>query len=399
MRVGIVTYNINAEAGGGATFYFDVISALKGISCSHEFYYITLNGKSELDKNTIALEYSNKWIRLLKRVYNKLNQAFALRSKAVVVESEATKALNVLIRQHKIDLLYFPIPTFIKSECPSIITLWDLAHRVYPFFPEVSYQGWTWDERENFYRDSLPRAAAVITGTEAGKQQAIRYYNLTQERIFVNPFFAARFTHETNPVNKAFKESTEKQKYLFYPAQFWSHKNHANLLQALRIVKEQKAEIKLVFCGSDKGNLNHVKSLIKNLHLEQAVEIRGFVSVKELVTLYQNAEAVIFPSFFGPDNLPPLEAMALGCPVAAADIEGAREQLGDAALYFHPESPASIAEAIMEIITDTHLRKQLIKKGQLLAKSRTPEDYVQNLLQIFDQLEPFRQCWPNSSIP
>jgi glycosyltransferase involved in cell wall biosynthesis len=111
--------------------------------------------------------------------------------------------------------------------------------------------------------------------------------------------------------------------YLFYPAQFWAHKNHVNLLLALKQLSDQGKVIQLVLTGSDYGNLLHIEKTISELGLQNQVRTLGFVSNEELVAFYQNALALTYVSFFGPENLPPLEAFALGCPVIAARVDGA----------------------------------------------------------------------------
>ena len=128
--------------------------------------------------------------------------------------------------------------------------------------------------------------------------------------------------------------------YLLYPAQFWSHKNHATLLRALALLPEYT----LACVGSDKGYLDHVRGLARELGVLDRVRFLGFVETDELVALYRGAHALVYLSFFGPENLPPLEAFALGCPVVQADVAGAREQLGDAALLVPPTDPRAVAD-------------------------------------------------------
>ena len=88
----------------------------------------------------------------------------------------------------------------------------------------------------------------------------------------------------------------------------------------------------IVFVGADKGTQKHVMAEAEALGVARRVHTLGFVDRERLVALYQHAEALIYPSLFGPDNLPPLEAMALGCPVIAARVDGADEQIGDAGI-------------------------------------------------------------------
>jgi glycosyltransferase involved in cell wall biosynthesis len=98
-------------------------------------------------------------------------------------------------------------------------------------------------------------------------------------------------------------------------------------------------------------------------------------------------------TFFGPDNLPPLEAMALGCPVIASNVSGAKEQLGDAALLVDPKKPEEIAEAIKSLSEDSALRQDLIKRGLIRAYRWTAQDYVKEIFSVIDNFEAIRRCW------
>jgi glycosyltransferase involved in cell wall biosynthesis len=119
----------------------------------------------------------------------------------------------------------------------------------------------------------------------------------------------------------------------------------------------------------------------------------GVVSYEDMVKLYTNSLAFTFASFFGPDNLPPLEAFALGCPVTASRVSGAAEQLGDAVVLFDPANPEDIAEAIFTISHNQQLRARLVRKGAEIALARTPQSYMSQVCNILDKFECIRRCW------
>ena len=128
--------------------------------------------------------------------------------------------------------------------------------------------------------------------------------------------------------------------------------------------------------GSDKGVLKKIKSLIKDLNLDTKVIYLGFVPRELVGTLYSKAFALVYPSFFGPDNIPPLEAMSYGTPALVADVPGSTEQYGDAVLRFNPNNPIEIAECIDQLSKDLAMRNQLINLGFKLVKQLTPSEYV-----------------------
>jgi glycosyltransferase involved in cell wall biosynthesis len=122
------------------------------------------------------------------------------------------------------------------------------------------------------------------------------------------------------------------------------------------------------------------------------VHFLGFVEEDDLVALYQHAHALTYMSYFGPENLPPLEALALGCPVIAADVPGAELQLGDAALLVPPSEAPRLAEAVRQL-EDPGLRDEQIRKGRTRATSRTAAVYVRGVLDFLDEFERVRRCW------
>ena len=108
--------------------------------------------------------------------------------------------------------------------------------------------------------------------------------------------------------------------------------------------------------------------------------------------MYRGAYALVYLSYFGPENLPPLEALALGCPVVCADVPGAREQLGSAALFVSPADPPAVAEALRSLGDDS-LRGRLMEAGRSLAKQRSASAYVRGVIDFLDDFEPITRCW------
>jgi glycosyltransferase involved in cell wall biosynthesis len=262
---------------------------------------------------------------------------------------------------------------------------------VEPAFPEVRSTGWTWENREAHYRRWLPPAAYVITGASALSEDLSRCYGISPRRIRVLPLVAPTR-------NASAREQSSGKPFLFYPAQFWPHKNHVGLLHALKEVREKHGlDLDLVLCGSDKGNLSYIRETVAALGLQSSVRILGFVPDDELTALYQGATALVFPSFFGPDNLPPLEAMQLGCPVIAADVPGAHEQLGDAALLVDPRNPTDIASAIARLVRDSQLRDTLVARGRERVARWQPKDYAAGIVRIVDEFETESRCWSSTT--
>ena len=184
-------------------------------------------------------------------------------------------------------------------------------------------------------------------------------------------------------------------KYLFYPAQFWPHKNHLRIIQALGLIKKKsKLDIPIIFCGSCSGQVkektfSELMTESQKLSIDKNIYYLGYVDDEQVSYLYQKATSLIMPTFFGPSNLPILEAWSLDCPVITSNINGVRNQAGNAALLVDPKSVKSIAEAILKIWKDDKLRLKLIKFGRQRLALYTEAEYNKRLRDIIFEAKKY----------
>jgi glycosyltransferase involved in cell wall biosynthesis len=125
---------------------------------------------------------------------------------------------------------------------------------------------------------------------------------------------------------------------------------------------------------------------VENLGLQDHVHFAGYLPEADIPEFYRRARALVFPTFFGPTNIPPLEAFALGCPVAASGIYGMPEQLGDAALLFDPHSAEQMADCIGRLWQDDTLCQRLTSNGHARARHWGPSQFDVTLHAIVEKL-------------
>jgi len=400
MRIGIYGGHglSDAQSGGGFTFEESILASLKKNSTDHEFF-VFYHGNNEKLKDegsvrfiSLSKYYAAQKESFIGRGVKKISRFFEERR----VKKHHKNLFNKALFEHNIDLVWFLTPRYIEVDLPYLFTVWDLQHRRQSFFPEVSVTGSTYQDREKFYAHVIPRAAYVIVSNQAAKQEVIRFYGLPDERVKTLTLPTPKWVLQDGGVHSELETFTIKHDYLFYPAQFWPHKNHIVILRALKALKENHGLVfDVVFTGADKGNENYVQQQVNDLGLQDSVHFLGFVSREKLRALYQNAFALVFASYFGPDNIPPLEAGALGCPIIAADVAGSKEQLGNAALFFDPKNSQELMSKILELKTSQDVRNELCKQGKQRAFAWTSKDYVQGVINIIDEFEPIRRCWSN----
>jgi glycosyltransferase involved in cell wall biosynthesis len=406
MKIAVIVSEIPKTEGGAAVFQEMIVGAISNHGNVHQHEFVIFDYSSNANYQTTGgiKTYGLKSDRyplcialIFRRISIKISHLIKLLIGAPVPRVVGHhELLDRLVDELGVDLVWFLTPRSFITNCPFMVTLWDLQHRLQPFFPEVS-RGSEWDDRENHYKRILPRATKVITGTNAGKNEAINFYCLNPDNVIVAPFPAPSFHNQDLSQDEVFSAVTKRPGYksfFLYPAQFWPHKNHINLLRAYKIASDKNSEFPiLVLTGSDKGNKDRVISEAERLGISSSIDIVGFITREQLVWFYKNAYALIFPTWFGPDNIPPLEAFALGCPVLASKVSGSEEQLQDAALLFDPSDIEGMSEAMQRIYLDENLRNHLINKGFKLVHSLTPKNYVNGVMGELKKIDTISQNW------
>lgn len=229
-----------------------------------------------------------------------------------------------------IDAVHYPLTVPVpRLRLPTVITLHDLQHRDLP----AHFGSGTRAFRALAYDRAARRADAVIVISEFVRERAIESLRLDPGRVHAVPLGV---DHER------FRPAAEpREPFVLYPARPWPHKNHTRLLEAFALLRAERPELRLVLTGAGLEQLGL---------LPDGVERRGHVSSDELAHLYRRASCLVFPSLYEGFGLPPLEAMASGCPVAASSRGALPEVCGEAAVLFDPEDPDAIAAGVLEAI-------------------------------------------------
>ena len=293
-----------------------------------------------------------------------------------------------------IDFLVFPAPSTIgfESRVPYVMAVHDLQHRLHPEFPEVSAGG-EWESREYLFRNGIEYSLAVLVDSEIGREDVLQLYgDLTSpERVRVLPFLPAPYLDEASSTASAAvarERLALPERYLFFPAQFWPHKNHLRVVQALaRIRREKGVDVHVVMCGSASGELRtsvlaEARRVAATEGAEDLVHVLGYVDDDLMGPLYAASCGVLLPTFFGPTNIPILEAWRAGRPVLSSDLRGIREQCGDAAILVDPTSVSSIADGIHSLWSDEQLRRRLVDAGTARLALYGRADYIARLSEV-----------------
>lgn len=387
-RVGVL---LTSEPGGGAHQYtqtiLDAVLALPRDEYSIVAAYSKRLWESKLGAGIDRVELDDSlWNRGLHRGWHLSRLPIsAWRRSAAHLDTN----IRALIGEH-CDLWVCPNHDSysFRAPVPTLGTVHDLMHRYEPSFPEVSADG-EFALREFHFGETCRWAKGVLVDSSLGKRQLIESYGIEDERVFVLPFIAPRYIFEYTDAADAGFESRYSlpRKFFFYPAQFYLHKNHRALVEAMALMREQHPDVCLVLVGSQERNgFADVMSLVKEKGLERHVLFVGYVPDADMPGFFKRARALVMPSFFGPTNIPPLEAFALGCPVATSRIYGIPNQLGNAALLFNPRSLEEIRDCLVRLWTDDALCADLRERGREHSRNWGQAQFAARFRDIVAQL-------------
>jgi glycosyltransferase involved in cell wall biosynthesis len=279
----------------------------------------------------------------------------------------------------EIDVYFCPFGTLWPRPVrkASVLTFHDMQERFYPaFFTKKEHE-----ERFFHYDWSLRMADAVIAISEFTRDMAVRIAGAARSKIHVVHHVPDALPPPQRPL--AWTPTDEGQPFVFYPANFWKHKNHLRLIAAMARLKASGHPVRLVCTGSRLGHEAAWAAAVRDAGVGDTVRHLGQVSRPEISWLYQHAKALVFPSLFEGFGIPLLEAMQTRCAIACGRNTSQPDVARQSALYFDAANDASIAAAIARITSDEALRLRLIAAGEIRLRDFTVAQQVDGHIAAF----------------
>ena len=203
----------------------------------------------------------------------------------------------------------------------------------------------------------LKNVQLVITPSMYTKELVHKYYGLEDDKVKNIPLAIELPSFQYHNLRK------DKSPYILYVGRINEMKNIIQVIRSFKIVSES-LEVKLIVVGDDK--IKFEKFLTEAQSAEETKKKIKFlqnVSNEEKFQLMKDASVFLYPTLYEGFGFPPLEAMSCGCPVVVSNNSSLPEVCGDAAYYVDPGNDNEIANGIIELLTNSNLKSQLIKKG------------------------------------
>jgi glycosyltransferase involved in cell wall biosynthesis len=294
-------------------------------------------------------------------------------------------ATPIAARRQKADLLH--MTTYVAppwSPCPMVVTIHDLSFLEYP-------SAFSWRVRTmltTLVPGSVKRAARVIAVSEWTKQDLIRRFGVPPEKIAVTPEAPPPGFRRLPDAQRLTLPPGVAEPFVLAVGNLEPRKNLARLIEAFGLAVRRQPGFRgqLVLVGKAQRRAGDVQRAVRESGVESRVVFTGFVSHDDLTLLYNRASLFVYPSLYEGFGLPPLEAMACGCPVLASNATAMPEVLGDAALLVNPLSVEEMAQGMMAVLDQPELAAGLREKGLQRAASYSWEATAARTREVYAQV-------------
>lgn len=306
--------------------------------------------------------------------------------------------------REKLDLIHFPhfnVP--ILTPVKFVLTIHDLILTHFPTRRATTRSRWLYYFKNFAYRlvifVACRRARRIITVSKFTKDDIISKFSVPADKVTVIYEGVANLSKGRDSLFVAKLDNQEilaqyniPRNFLLYVGNAYPHKNLETLLKVFSKLHVEHPELRLVLVGKEDYFYERAQAAASALNLWQKANINspvifpGYIPDAQLEIFYTEARVYVFPSLYEGFGLPPLEAMAKGCPVASSDRASLPEILGSAALYFNPENENDMLEKIDQVLNNPSLRNDLIRLGLEQAKKYNWWECARQTLTVYQQI-------------
>jgi glycosyltransferase involved in cell wall biosynthesis len=349
VRIGFDLHVVDGIFQGSRTHVIEVFSRVARLCPEFEFVAL-LSGVGRLKQDYPGFDLPNVKLEALRHTGSIRRLAWELPQK------QARLNLDLLHLQY-----ILPMP----SLSPTVVTIHDVLFESHPEYFTAFFRA----RSRLFMRIAASQAKHVFTVSEFSKREICSRYNLATQDVSVTPNSAdmQRFFPGENGRDLLSTRGLEAGKYLLTVGRLEPRKNHVTLIKAYLSLGPQAP--KLVIAGQRDFGFETLLTLLQSPEAKQRILVLEDVGDEELPALYRNSLAFVYPSMAEGFGMPPLEAMASGVPVIAADNTGLSEVIGTAGLLIDAKDTSALRDAMAQLIDDATIRQRLAKAGLERARS------------------------------
>jgi len=326
-----------------------------------------------------------KWLIPHRMMENRMNKP---KGNNAIIQSIPQVSLERLTGE-KVDIFFCPFTgvSVLDPTVPILSQVNDIQHHYLPF-------NFTSDEcqaRELFYQ-RLVRTGCYFTAiSDYTRKCFIETYQISEERIrTIYLSIQDRFIKINAELQQKVlsEEGLKDGGYLYYPANFWKHKNHRSLLIGYQMFLKQHPDshLNLVFTGWESELANEIRDAVRSMNLTKRIHFMGYVKDEIVYALMNHCGYLIYPSLFEGFGIPLLEAMQARKPILCSSVTSIPEVVGTCAIYFEPYNPVNICNAITTAVYNKEKVNELIKGYDAQLARFTKENYISSMIEYMKEI-------------
>ncbi len=309
---------------------------------------------TDVEEDEVAPFASLDGVRVIRHPL--FNRSRSLRSLILSLATGTDRSIRAVFNKHQIDVVFEVAQFFgFRLGLPAIAWFPDFQHRYLPhLFSRFGY----W-KRDIGFRLQIMAHRSIMLSSEDSKRSCEHFYPAARGRTHVVRFAVPPKGKIDYSVARAIADKYRlPEHYVFLPNQFWKHKNHLLVLEALKILRERGYGITIAASGNqsdprDPTYFPSLKAAIEEVGLEQNFRLLGLIPYQDLAPLGIASVGLLNPSLFEGWSTTVEEALSWGVPLILSDLNVNREQAGEAATYFNRYDAHSLADALVSVFPHT----------------------------------------------
>jgi glycosyltransferase involved in cell wall biosynthesis len=289
--------------------------------------------------------------------------------------------LPIAFARDRIDVvLNCGITAPLLTPLPMVTVFYDLQYKQYgghlPFAERLATQF--------LFPAAARRSERLVTMTRSAERELQTHFPFSRGKTLIVP-------HGVDPKLRAIaarrpQRMRSTRPFVLAVSSLMAHKNFDKLLLGFSRFRQSRPDVRLVVAGVRGRDTRRLESIREGLGLGDAVTFTGWIPRSDLLELFATAEAFVFASKYEGFGIPVLEALTAGIPLACSDIPVLREIAGEAACFFDPDEPESIARVLAELFDDPALCERLRAAGLERAQRFNWDQNVGVLIHAFGML-------------
>jgi glycosyltransferase involved in cell wall biosynthesis len=386
---------LSQENGGIRQYAAGLLNLLSNFPNHYKFFVLHENSDPliletiESNQNLILVKTDHFSISIQNRIFERICNIFIFVVNFLFrknIKKRINDPLRKLVSNLNIDIIHCPyqfIPNL--NDVRLICTLHDVQELHFPQFFNSEERAY----RAVNYKKFIDKSDVVIVSYEHVKQDIVKFFQKNENDVQVvllkmNNLWFKRFdmAHITKTDLKLPFDD-----FLFYPANMWLHKNHKNLIEAIKLLKDKHSIVNIVLSGDHNSeNGEYIKELILQYNLQNQIKLVGILEESELFYLYRRSRGVVIPTLYEAGSFPLVESIFLGVPVICSNVTSLPETIGDDKFTFDPYQIENIAEKVEELWTNEAFRESSRQNCYMQQLSLIETNAEVALMAIYDNL-------------